>query len=295
MTDYDEVRTCCKGADLCKKCWPFLSLAAQILDDSLRNHFGFKHLLWVYSGRRGIHCWVCDEEVRKLKPDARSAIADYLTVIDGGQYMSKKVTLDSKSNAHLHPLIKMALEKIDKVFDKVIVNDQNIFGNRKRREEIISWAYPQALQDKIKEHVRLIGESKSSMDFWKAIQSGSNAFDAKKGELYLKEVKLQLCYPRLDINVSKGVNHLLKAPFCVHPKTGRLCVPFDIKDVDKFDPTTVPIVKDLVKQLDEVKAGDARETTDMKKSIFIFDKFLQVLVQDRTKEKLEKNDEQMDF
>lgn len=70
----------------------------------------------------------------------------------------------------------------------------------------------------------------------------------------VEDIILQYTYPRLDAEVSKHRNHLLKAPFCVHPKTGRVCVPVDPENIDDFNPERVPTVGQLLKELDEVTA-----------------------------------------
>lgn len=75
----------------------------------------------------------------------------------------------------------------------------------------------------------------------------------------LEDIILQYTYPRLDAEVSKHRNHLLKAPFCVHPKTGRVCVPVDPERVGEFDPERVPTVGQLLRELDKVKEGSPVE------------------------------------
>ncbi|GAA6024069.1 hypothetical protein JCM11491_001622 [Sporobolomyces phaffii] len=102
MTDYDTVRTCCKDKAMCKRCWRFITVAVKVLDEILRADFGFQHILWVYSGRRGIHAWVSDPAALALTDEQRSAIVRYIDVIKGYTTMDKRVQLQRP----LHPALK---------------------------------------------------------------------------------------------------------------------------------------------------------------------------------------------
>lgn len=93
MTDYDPVRTCCSEADICKKCWGFITAAVHVLDSALRDEYGYQKLLWVYSGRRGIHLWISDKEAMELTDQERKALVGWLTVIHGGKETDKKLNI----------------------------------------------------------------------------------------------------------------------------------------------------------------------------------------------------------
>jgi len=89
MNDYDEVRTCCTGAKVCEKCWEYLKLAMLVLTDILYEDFDMENVLWVFSGRRGIHAWVCDESARSMSNEMRSSIVSYMSLNIGNENSSK--------------------------------------------------------------------------------------------------------------------------------------------------------------------------------------------------------------
>ncbi|XP_061545554.1 DNA primase small subunit isoform X1 [Phycodurus eques] len=306
MTDYDDVRSCCSAADICSKCWTLMIIAIRILDRALREDFGFQHLLWVYSGRRGVHCWVCDEVARTLSVSARSAVAEYLSLVKGGEETVKKVVLTEP----IHPFIRESLTVVERYFSTYALQEQDILGRKESVEQVLALV-PEDVRKELQQDFK---NERNPENRWQLIieQASRKQGAAKKGQHFEKEIMLQYCYPRLDVNVSKGVNHLLKSPFSVHPKTGRISVPMDLTELDMFDPFNVPTISLICSELDHAKVGEEEQDdneeetaekrkirdykrTSLAKYVKYFDTFLDGVSQSWKGELLRKSDLQKEF
>ena len=95
--------------------------------------------------------------------------------------------------------------------------------------------------------------------------AGSSTLDGKALKEAKQDIVLEYTYPRLDAEVSKKLNHLLKSPFCVHPGTGRVCVPIDVRKLEEFDPLAVPTVTDLLTEIDTWDEAHSSETESGRK------------------------------
>jgi DNA primase small subunit len=271
MTDYDDVRTCCSEAKMCNKCFKYLTVGYKILDQALREDFGFKSIMWVFSGRRGVHCWVGDSRARKLTNEGRSAIANYLK----WKTINKNTGLNFLMKEPLYPHIERALSIIEEHFEEYVLIGQDVLNSEKIIEIVmmILKAYLSNSQSysRLEYDVKglMMNKRLNSVEKWKKMENMINehlVFSIQgnnKGKeivqsrirLALKEIQMAIMYPRLDINVSKHINHLLKSPFVVHPKTGYISVPLNDYMMENFDFEAMPLLKETIEDCRNKKDG----------------------------------------
>ena len=175
------------------------------------------------------------------------------------EYLGVSLGADGAKKTQLtwpaHPSLKRAFDILKPMFDEWIAGDegQAIFAEG-RWQAILKTLPVEALRNRLEGAWSRKSDGSGSAEKWRQIEEGileytrvdPNAAKRNKrqhaGELekWRLELVLTHCYPRLDENVSKMQNHLLKSPFAVHPKTGRVCVPVDPRHADEFDPFAVP-------------------------------------------------------
>lgn len=269
MTDYADVlpESDLSLAENCDKQWQYMATAVRVLDTALREDFGFKHVLWVYSGRRGIHCWVCDARARALDNSQRSSIAEYLQIrFEGREHAGRR---QNEVTVPMHPSLSRAKHICDVRFQQDVLDTREMLKGTNAAE---------ILCDIGNEHARRacmdkLDDSKSSRENWTRVER--EVSKAARHDYALRGVceyiEFKYTYPRLDVNVSKEINHLLKAPFCVHPKTGRVCIPFSAQEAHSFEPGLhAPVVSKLVAEIE--REGD--ESRKLTHAVNVFEQFV---------------------
>ena len=286
MTDYDDIRTCCQEAKLCNKCWKYMIVAYRILDKILKEDFGFQHILYAFSGRRGIHAWLCDERARILRDDGRIAIANYIKYKIGNVKMEITQGLQNP----LHPAYVRAIKICDEYFRDVL-DEQNLLNNEKGQNLLMALlkAYFHNDFDSIKVS-QIFSDPEIKKSTIKLNQIKDVILSNKRPEnkklkqdstedifnLCINDFKLNILYPRLDINVSTHINHLLKSPFCIHPKTGLVAVPLSEEDILKFKMDNIPRLDQLINDY-----NNGRKNPNFEKYLNFFKTFVDELKKDK--------------
>lgn len=249
--DYDTLRSCdCKGKkQMCNGCYPFLACGMEIVTAALTRDFGFDaaDVIWTYSGRRGVHCMVSGERAVALEGRAREAIFNYLSPTDKSisfeffrdihPAFSFALSSDSKGDDMLHKyfldhLVDHALQRFpedaDRCLDIVSTRKDEKWRPPRREREHLAWKRDE--WDSLK----------TGRGRWTCLMEKAGVFDSRMAAFCYTVMR-----PRLDGNVTKDQRHLLGAPYCVHPSTGKICV-FIPGDPLKFDPDKAPTVSEVL-------------------------------------------------
>lgn len=257
MTDYDPIRTCCSGAAICHKCWQFITMAVKVVDAALRDDFGFQHILWVYSGRRGAHAWISDKRAREMDDAKRKSVAGYLELVRGGDHGKKGPSI----RRPLHPHLDRSLKLLNPYFQNEVLADQDPWQTTEQSEKLLALLPDKTLTAALQKKWDS-APSRSSGQKWADIDAVAEAgnlstLSARQLVEAKQDIRLEYTYPRLDAEVSKKLNHLLKSPFVIHPGTGRVCVPIDVRKLEEFDPFEVPTVTQLLGEIDAWDSANA--------------------------------------
>ncbi|POY74817.1 hypothetical protein BMF94_2090 [Rhodotorula taiwanensis] len=288
MTDYDSVRTCCKDKKMCSRCWKFITVAVKVLDEILRSDFGFRHILWVYSGRRGIHAWISDPAALQMTDEQRSAIVRYIDIVKGYTTMEKRMAL----HRPLHPTVERAYETcLRSAFANVVLKDQDCWKTDPHQWEQVLGLIPD--KENVAELLKKFPASSTapSIDRFKDLRKAHTRATPKQVERHdqaVQDLQIQYMYPRIDTEVSRKLNHLLKAPFCIHPGTGKVCVPILASQIDSFDPDTVPTVGKLLLELEELsRRGDTAADwgkTSLRPYVELFERHAEAVAKEKARE-----------
>jgi DNA primase small subunit len=165
----------------------------------------------------------------------------------------------------LHPALQRAYQQLDGMFERFIVSEagQGLLAKPENWEKVLAMMPTEGPGAELAGVFRTHWpDAASAAQRWGQLKTTITNLVKKLKEMpkkgredyahlrtlekLLPALVFTFTYPRLDVEVSKHRNHLLKAPFCIHPKTGKICVPMRLASIDDFDPNVVPTCRTLM-------------------------------------------------
>ncbi len=199
INEYDLVRVCgCKGREYCQQCWGLIQEAAEIMDETLKEDFGYEKRIWVFTGGRGLHCWIRDEKAFYYTPRQRDAVVSYMQMIH-----------DPKGQQRVDPIPNAPKLLVTRIYSKTLISFLT-----QTEEKVIEKATGLSKQ-RVK---RLVKEAKEFQEG--EIGKPLGTWLKKSEEEQILKTAILYRYPRIDHKVSIDIRRVVRMPGTVHSSTG---------------------------------------------------------------------------
>lgn len=236
--DYNPFRMCkCAEAQrgeppyVCVSCWPYLCAAMHTLDFLLQKRFGFHECMWLFSGRRGVHCWVLDPDAGLLTEATRRNIATLIRSLSRLQGVRPTVWME-----HQEYMANLYTDILKPRFDALMEAQQINLSNRDTLGVIANlFSLASERSDYKLLMARLDNNPPYSHIAWSTM-----VLIAAEMKIQLFDLVFFVLFPKIDYNVVPSPVHLLRCPMSVHTGTFGIVVPLTLSEVDELNPNALP-------------------------------------------------------
>ena len=212
ISDKKEYLLCCDGSSVCSKCWIFIRCAIQCTATILSEFYGIHQPLVVFSGKKGVHIYATGYEPSTYSESMRSHIIDQLRSLS--KLASAKDLHESATATLCLPILGMECHNYFTQFSS----------------ELLCSKFPTQTflhSNSYANDCALVGTKV------KRLAKNSPIPDI------IKFVLTTMC-PAPDAAITTQMAHLVKMMWCVHPSTGKVCVPIPMDQLHSFDPANAP-------------------------------------------------------
>jgi hypothetical protein len=213
---HDFPRFCtCAEKEMCDLCWVHLMGAHLILNHFLTAMLGYRqaNLLWVFSGNRGLHCFVNEASVLRLSQSERETLRcmvshDERTLL---RYATALMRYPDFCRAFVDFFAREAIAARSLLsYERCRLHCRTLL---QRHYSAVAGIV------EVRWH-----QTQESVARWQALCHCETTHPYEVPPTLL--LALSLCQPRIDAGPLK-LNHLIKMPFSVHVKSRLLALPVD--------------------------------------------------------------------